>query len=97
MQYSEMVRIVAEEYHVRTLVEQERWKEAASRLLALPDRYPQYHKFKENCLMAAAIYEIELGDRDRAAEILRSCASKYPGTSFAAEALKQSERIRGKR
>jgi TolA-binding protein len=97
MQYSEMVRIVAEEYHVRTLVEQERWKEAASRLLALPDRYPQYHKFKENYLMAAAIYETELDDPDRAAEILQSCASKYPGTSLAAEALKQSERIRGTR
>jgi len=97
MQYSEMVRIVAEEYHVRTLVEQERWEEAASRLLALPERYPQFHKFKENCLMAAAIYETELGNPDRAAEILQSCASKYPGTSLATEALKQFERIKGKR
>lgn len=96
-QYSEMIRIVAEEYHVRTLVEQERWTEAASRLLALPGRYPQYHKFKENCLMAAAIYETELDDPERAAEILQSCASKYPGTALAAEALKQVERIRGTR
>jgi TolA-binding protein len=82
---------------VRTLVEQERWEEAAARLLALPGRYPQYHSFKENCLMAASIYENKLGDPERAAEILQSCAEKYPGTPLAAEARKQFERISGSR
>jgi TolA-binding protein len=93
LQYSETFRIVAEEYYVRTLIEQKRWEDAASRLLSLPDRYPQYHRFKGNCLMAASIYENELGDIERAAEILRGCAAKYPGTQFAAEARKQLERI----
>ena len=97
MQFPEIVRIIAEEYHVRTLVEQERWEDAASRLLALPGRYPQYHKFKENYLMAASIYETELKDPGRAAETLRICVSKYPGTSLAAEAAKQIERIEGNR
>ncbi len=97
LQYSETIRIVAEEYHVRTLIEQERWEEAAGRLLALPGRYPQYHSFKENCLMAASIYENRLGDPERAAEILQSCAARYPGTPLAAEALKQFERIRESR
>jgi TolA-binding protein len=97
MQYSEMVRIVAEEYNVRALIEQQRWKEAASRLLALPGEYPQYHRFKENCLMAASIYENELGDPGRAAEILKSCAADYPDTPVAAEALRQYERIKGSR
>jgi len=97
LQYSETFRIVAEEYYVRTLAEQQRWEEAASRLLALPGKYPQYHSFKGNCLMAASIYENELGDPERAAEILKSCAAKYPGTPFADEAQKQLERIRGSR
>lgn len=95
LQYSETIRIVAEEYHVRTLIERERWEEAAGRLLALPGRYPQYHIFKENCLMAASIYENELGDAGRAAEILQSCAAKYPGTPLADEAQRQFDRIRG--
>ena len=97
LQYSETIRIVAEQYHVRTLVEQERWEEAAARLLALPGKYPQYHSFKENCLMAASIYENKLGDPERAAEILQSCAENYPGTPLAAEARKQFERISGSR
>jgi hypothetical protein len=97
MQFPEMVRVVAEEYHVRTLVEHERWEDAASRLLVLPDRYPQYPKFRQNYLMAAAMYETELEDPGRAAEILRICVSKYPGTSLAAEAAKQIERIEGAR
>jgi len=97
LQYSETFRIVSEEYFVRTLIEQERWEEAASRLLALPGKYPQYHNFKGNCLMAASIYENELGDPERAAGILESCAAKYPGTHFASEAREQLERIRGSR
>jgi len=95
--FSETVRIVAEQYHVRSLIEQERWEETAARLLALPDRYPQYHSFKENCLIAASIYETRLSDPERAVEILQSCASRYPGTPLAIEAQKQLERIRGSR
>jgi TolA-binding protein len=93
MQYSETIRIIAEEYRVRTLTEQHRWEEAASMLLALPDKYPQYHRFKGNCLMAASIYEYELDDPGRAAEILRNCAASYPGTALAEEASRQLERI----
>ncbi len=92
--HSETVSIVSEEYYVRTLIEQERWEEAAGRLLALPDMYPQYHSFKDNCLMAASIYETELGDPQRAAEILLSCATRYQGTSVSAEAQRQLDRIR---
>jgi len=94
---SEAVSIIAEEYYVRVLVEQEQWEEAARRLLALPDMYPQYHKFKDNYLMAASIYEKELGDPDRAAGILQSCVSKYQGTSVAEEAQLQFDRIGKKR
>ena len=94
-QQSEMVRIVAEEYLVRTLVERQRWEDAATRLLELTDMYPQYRRFRDNYLMAASIYETELDDPQRAIEILRACASKYPGTPLADEALKQIDRIRG--
>jgi len=94
-QYSEAVRIIAEEYHVRTLVEDGQWERAAGRLLSLPDRYPQYHRFKENYLMAASIYENEIGDEERAAGILADCTAKYPGTPLAEEAQKQLDRIRG--
>jgi len=96
-QYSDMVRIVAEEYTVRALIEQRRWEEAATLLLTLPGEYPQYHRFKGNCLMAASIYENELGDPARAAEVLRDCAAAYPDTPVADEALKQCERIMGSR
>jgi TolA-binding protein len=94
-QYDMTIRIIAEEYHVRALIEQERWEEAASRLLALPDRYPQYHRFKGNLLAAASIYETELKDPGRAATILRECISRYAGTRLADEAGKQLERIEG--
>jgi TolA-binding protein len=47
--------------------------------------------------MAASIYENELGDAERAAEILQSCAARYPGTPFASRAQEQLERIRGSR
>jgi TolA-binding protein len=93
--HSEMVQIVAEEYYVRTLIEMESWEEAAHRLLALPRMYPQYHNFKENYLMAASIHENQLGDPDRAAEILQTCITNYSGTPLAVEAQKQLNRIRG--
>ena len=96
-QYSEAVRIIAEEYHVRTLTENGEWEKACGRLLALPDRYPYYHKFKENYLMAASIYENKLGNPQRAAEILAVCADRYPGTPLADEARKQHDRIKGTR
>ncbi len=92
--YSETISIVSEEYYVRTLIEQERWEEAAGRLLALPGMYPQYHSFKENCLMAASIYENELGDSEQAAEILLSCAARYQGTPVSVEAQRQLDRMR---
>lgn len=91
---SETISIVAEQYYIRTLIAQERWEEAARRLLALPGMYPQYHKFKDNYLMAASIYENELDNPERAAEVLQACASSYQGTSVADEAQKQLDRIR---
>jgi hypothetical protein len=92
--HSEMVQIVAEQYYVRALIEMESWEEAARRLLVLPRMYPQYHSFKENCLMAASIFENKLGDSERAAEILQQCVSSYPGTPLAEEAARQLRRIR---
>ncbi len=92
--HSETVSIIAEEYYVRTLIERENWEEAARRLLVLPGMYPQYHSFKENCLMAASIYEYKLGNPERAAEVLQTCTAKYSGTPVAEEAQKQLDRIR---
>lgn len=92
-QYSESIRIVAEEYYLRALAEQKRWEEAAERLLALPERYPGYAKYRGNCLMAASIYEHELGDAARALVILRQCVSRNHGTDLAEEAQRQIERI----
>ena len=96
-QISEEVRVMAEEYLIRALVEQEKWQEAARRLLELPDRYPRYHRFRENYLRAASIHERELNDPERAAEILRDCMNRYPGTDLAAEAERQHRRITGTR
>lgn len=95
--YSETIRVFAEEYLVRTLAEQGRWQEAASSLIALPGRYPGFQRFMGNYLMAASIYENELGDDKRAIETLRLCAGRYPGTDLAAEAERQIERIAAKR
>jgi TolA-binding protein len=95
--HSEMIQIVSEEYYVRTLIEMEDWEEAARRLLVLTQMYPQYHNFKENYLMAASIHEKQLGDPERAAEILQTCVSNYSGTPLAVEAQKQLNRIRGER
>ena len=92
--HSETVSIIAEEYYIRTLIERENWEAAARRLLALPGMYPQYHSFKDNCLMAASIYENKLGDPERAAEILQACSAKYQGTQVSEEAQKQLDRIR---
>jgi len=91
--YNEMIRIYAEEYLVRTLAEQGRWEEAASRLLELPGRYPGYQRFSGNFLMAASIYENELGDEGRAVETLRLCVLRYPDTDLAVEAERQIARI----
>lgn len=96
-QYSTEIRVMAEEYGVRTLSEQGKWEEAADMLIDLVGRFPDYIKFRENYLMAASIYENEVGDPARAAEILRVCASRYPGTSLAGEAEKQIERILGRK
>jgi TolA-binding protein len=94
-QYPEMVRILAEEYYVRTLIIQSEWEKAAKRLLELPDLYPGYTRFGDNYLAAASIYENELGDPGRAASTLEACIANYPGTSLAAEAEKQYSRIKG--
>lgn len=92
---SEEVRMMAEEYIVRAFAEQEKWRQAADRLLELPDRYPRYRRFGENYLRAASIYERELNDPERAATILQDCMSRYPDTELAAEAEKQYKRITG--
>ncbi len=96
-QISEEVRMLAEEYMIRAFAEQEKWREAAERLLELPDRYPLYRPFGENYLRAASIHERELNDPERAARILRDCMNRYPGTDLAAEAEKQYKRITGAR
>ncbi len=96
-QISEEVRLLAEEYVVRAFVEQGKWPEAARRLIALPDKYPNYVKFRENYLKAASIHERELKDKKGAAEILETCMRRYPGTDLAAEAEKQHKRIKGTR
>jgi tetratricopeptide (TPR) repeat protein len=95
--YSETIRVFAEEYLVRALAEQGRWDEAAAGLIALPGRYPGYQRFMGNLLMAASIYENELGDDRRAVETLRLCLARYPGTDLAAEAQRQIARITAKR
>jgi TolA-binding protein len=91
---SEGMTLMAEEYIVRCFAEQEEWQEAANRLIELPHRYPFYRRFRENYLMAASIYERELGDADKAAEILGLCVEKYPGTDVALEAEKQLKRLK---
>ncbi len=93
--YNTSIRIMAEEYYVRALTEQKKWKEAADHLLALPLKYPDYQGFNQNYLLAASIYEKELGDLEKASELLRDCARRYPNTGLADEAGKQLERIEG--
>jgi TolA-binding protein len=96
-QISEEVRLLAEEYVIRAFVEQGKWREAAGRLIELPDKYPNYAKFRGNYLKAASIHERELNDKKSAAEILETCMNRYPGTDLAAEAEKQHKRIKGAR
>jgi TolA-binding protein len=92
-QVPEGVRVLAEEYVVRAFAEHGEWREAARRLLELPDRYPVYHRFRANYLKAASIHETELKEKKRAAEILQECMNRYPGTDLAAEAEAQYRRI----
>jgi tetratricopeptide (TPR) repeat protein len=89
------VKIIAEKHIVRAMTEQEEWAAAADRLLELPALYPYYTRFRGNYLMAASIYERELNDADRAAEILRRCIEEYPETDIAVEAEAQLKRIKG--
>ncbi|MGD1047650.1 MAG: hypothetical protein ABR899_02720 [Candidatus Krumholzibacteriaceae bacterium] len=87
-------RIRAEEYSVRALLEDKRWSEAAKRLVALPDQYPDYAPFRENYLRAASIYESDLGDREHAIATLETCSAKFPGTSLARAADKELARLK---
>jgi TolA-binding protein len=87
-------KIMAEEYSVRALVEDKRWDEAAQRLIALPDRYPDHPPFRENYLRAASIYEKNLGDRERAIATLETCSAKFPGTSLARAADQELARLK---
>ncbi|MCK4237108.1 MAG: tetratricopeptide repeat protein [Candidatus Krumholzibacteria bacterium] len=89
------IKIMAEEYIVRTFAEQKKWHEVIERLLELPDRYPDYIRFMENYLKAASIHENELGRKDKAAEVLRTCIDKYPGTDLAVEAGEHLKRLEG--
>ncbi|UCF04179.1 MAG: tetratricopeptide repeat protein [bacterium] len=95
-QVSQSVKILAEKHLVRAYTEQGKWTEAADRLLELPDRYPDYIRFRDNYLLAASIFEQELGNNERAAEILRICQTRYPGTELALEAERQYNRIKVK-
>ncbi|MBN2070084.1 MAG: tetratricopeptide repeat protein [Candidatus Krumholzibacteriota bacterium] len=88
------IRIMAEEYAVRILSLQKKWKEAAERLTTLPDKYPEYGRFAQNYLTAASIYEKELGDREKAIETLQACVERYEGSDLAVEAQRHLERIR---
>jgi TolA-binding protein len=94
-QINETVKVMAEEYIVKAYAEQGEWNLAAEHLLELPGKYPDYARFDNNYLMAASIYEKELGNRDKAAAVLETCIKKYPGTGLAAEAEKQRNRIKG--
>ena len=85
---------MAEEYSVRALVEDKRWTEAVRRLIALPDRYPDYPPFRENYLRAASIYEAELGNRELAIATLETCSAKFPGTGLARAADKELARLK---
>lgn len=87
-------RIMAEQYCIRALTENGRWKEAAERLTAIPDRYTDYSPFRGNYLRAASIYEKELGDKGQAIRALETCVAKYPGTDIAGLANKELERIK---
>ena len=96
-QRRESTRIIAEDYAVRVLAERKRWREAAERLLKLPDRYPAYAPLRENYLRAAAIHERELADSEGAARILETCVAKYPETELAKTAGRELARLRGGR
>ena len=85
---------MAEQYVVRTLTEDKRWKAAAERLTAIPDRYPDYSPFRENYLRAASIYEKELGDRESAIRVLETCAAKYSETELAGAVRKEIARLK---
>ena len=87
-------RIMAEQYSVRALVEDKRWSEAVKRLIALPDRYPDYAPFRENYLRAASIYEKNLGDREHAIATLETCSARFPGTSLARGADQELARLK---
>jgi len=87
------VKILAESHLVTAHADMERWEEAAGLLLQLPDKYPGYPRFRGNYLMAASIYEKELKDSRRAADVLRTCMERYPGSTLASEAEKQYRRL----
>ena len=87
------VKILAESHLVTAHADMERWEETAGLLLQLPEKYPGYPRFRGNYLMAASIYEKELKDSKRAAEALRACMERYPGSPLAAEAEKQYRRL----
>ncbi|MFA4947336.1 MAG: tetratricopeptide repeat protein [Candidatus Krumholzibacteriia bacterium] len=87
-------KIMAEQYIIRTLTEDKRWKEAAEHLTAIPDRYPDYSPFRENYLRAASIYEKELGDKEEAIRALETCVAKHPGTDIAGVANKELARLK---
>ena len=84
-------KLTAEEYIVRSFIEQKDWKRAIDYLVELPDRYPRYERFRTSYLRAASIYEKELADRQAAVRLLETCTQRYPGSKVAEVA---QERIR---
>ncbi|NIM18823.1 MAG: tetratricopeptide repeat protein [Candidatus Latescibacteria bacterium] len=93
-QYPPTIKILAEEYIVRALIELEQWKEAVDLLMALPDRYPGYTRFQINFLTAASILEEKIKDEAGALQALEICIARYPGSDAAFEASRQLERMR---
>ena len=96
-EYETGIRIMAEEYGIRTLSLQKKWEKTAERLLSLPGKYPEYPRFAQNFLTAASIYEKELGNKEKAVETLEKCVERYPETTLSKEAKKHINRMKGQK
>ena len=84
---------VAQDYIAQARMLQQNWPEAVEELVRYGDRYSQLGNAPLALLSASRICVEKLGNRDRAADILKKIASRYPDTPVSRLAEEELQKI----
>jgi tetratricopeptide (TPR) repeat protein len=84
---------VAQDYVAQARMMQENWPEAVEELVRYGDRYSESANAAIALLSASRICVERLGNRERAGDILRKIASRYPNTPVARQAESELQKL----